>query len=1644
MHLKQLFIILTLLFIGFTGYGQVSENFDGLTQNSYGTYSYNEFDIVNGLCNSTNSRSGNAVRLRNATSSLEYVGTDGNGKDGGVGQISFWYRAWDSSPTAVYDVEASVNGGGYFTIGSQINTSSTIYSEWNYTLNNVSDNIKIRISRVSGERLHIDDFSITNYASASPTITVSPTSLTGLDYSEGLGPSEVQTFTVEGSNLTGNISLTAPTNFEISLSSGSGFGSTFSLTQSGGTVASTTIYVRLAAGLGDNTYGGNITATSSGATTQNVSVSGEVIRPVITVSPTTLTGLNYVFGSGPSTEQIFTASGTNLSANITLTAPTNFQISTSSGSGFGTTVTLTSVSETVSATTIYVRLASGLAVNTYGASNITANSTYATTRNVSVSGEVTAPAATCDELFISEYIEGSGNNKFIEIYNPTSSSINLSGYSIVLYTNGSSSPSTTINLSGSIAANDVFVLENSNEDIGVAADQSESTLTFNGDDAVALENSGGIIDVIGQIGTDPGSEWAGTTCTEGTANGTLVRNASVQIGDSDGSNSFNPDTEWTCFAQNTVSNLGSHTSDCNSATPIMNVSVDAVSLLNYAVGSGPSAAQSFTVSGTDLTTNITLTAPTNFEISTSSGSGFGGSLTLTQSGGVVAATTIYVRLMASLSVNSYTGDLDATSTGAATKNVTFDGEVTCIASHTITSFTPVYGPIGTEVTITGTGFTASSTVDFDGNAATVTYINATTLIAEVPSGSVSNYIKVTESGCGLNSASNFTVISDNGCVGGTIPAGWTDLMFTGVYDDETDSCHYIELFNPTASAIDLSKYTLGFDNNFSFPSAAPVTGFDGLVSLTGTIPAESTFMVQVTTISGGCTSCPIIVPDYTFVGSVGLNVDDRLVLVENYGTVGATAIDIWQNHSSELADPLFDKGYVFARDISVTAPSITFNLSDWISDGNEDCFGFAISSAVLPTINIQPTDVTTCNSASFTVGATDGSGGTLTYQWKYNDGVTTGWTNVTSSTFSPGTVTGETGTNLVISGYDVNSYQFYCEVTEDLSCSVASNVAQVKTDSKTWNGTDWIPSGVPDLGTAVIINGNYNTTSHGSFRTCSLVVNATFSLTVGDNTFVEVDNNTDVYGTILVQTKGAFVQNNDNATFTLHGSGLASVNKITAPINAWYEYTYWSSPVENETIGGALVDSPASRRFWFDASNWEDATYETNNDNTAVSGAGIDNIDDNGDDWQIADAQDSMIPGVGYAATYSPSLFASNGQQYDYTFEGPFNTGTISVPVVKNTVNGDMDWNFIGNPYPSAIDSDLFINANLYDASTNPTGALEGVLEFWSHNTPPSKTANGNEVLNFSEDDYGIYNGIGSIVAGDGIVPDKYIPSGQGFFVVYSSDNPSPTGNVVFNNSMRRADTSSNNQFFKGSNVKTTSNSDSEPNKIWLNLTSDNGVFSQILVGYVAGATNAKDGMYYDAPRFLSKTGSSAILYSNIEEEPSKFYAIQGKNSKSLDRNESISVGFTSTIKTESKYSIEIDRFEGDFFANNTIYLKDNLLGKYHELSSSNYTFNSDANEYKNRFEIVFKDSRLPINNLNSSELVIFELEDGTVQFTVNDKLTIKNISIIDLLGRTIYSLQGNNYTELVNLSKLSKAMYIAQVELSNGNIIIKKAIKRK
>ncbi|MFZ5432151.1 MAG: T9SS type A sorting domain-containing protein [Calditrichota bacterium] len=171
---KVVLMMAAVAILGLPAFGAVSETFDGFTNGSYGNYDINGFHTNNCIVDAVGATTGcvnplpsNCVRIRNAAGAyLEYIGLDGNGKDGGVGVIEFDYKAWDPSPTAICDVTVSVDGGAYFAIDPLNNNVCTAYAHYSYTLNNSSNNIKIKIAWVSGERMHIDNFSITDYGSA--------------------------------------------------------------------------------------------------------------------------------------------------------------------------------------------------------------------------------------------------------------------------------------------------------------------------------------------------------------------------------------------------------------------------------------------------------------------------------------------------------------------------------------------------------------------------------------------------------------------------------------------------------------------------------------------------------------------------------------------------------------------------------------------------------------------------------------------------------------------------------------------------------------------------------------------------------------------------------------------------------------------------------------------------------------------------------------------------------------------------------------------------------------------------------------------------------------------------------------------------------------------------------------------------------------------------------------------------------------------------------------------------------------------------------------------------------------------------------------------------------------------------------------
>lgn len=182
------------------------------------------------------------------------------------------------------------------------------------------------------------------------------------------------------------------------------------------------------------------------------------------------------------------------------------------------------------------------------------------TQSVTVSG-----GSTPKTLFISEYIHGNGGKRALEFYNPTDTTIDLSTCKLKLYSNGSVTVNKTIDLSGSLAAGNVYVTCSSSvtDSDSTNCNDKGMTLQYNGDDAIELVCNDVTLDVIGKIGEQ--KNWSGTNEkdeTISTKESTLIRKCDIVHGDTNGSDDFDPSVEWTSQPKNTFSYLGSHTAVC--------------------------------------------------------------------------------------------------------------------------------------------------------------------------------------------------------------------------------------------------------------------------------------------------------------------------------------------------------------------------------------------------------------------------------------------------------------------------------------------------------------------------------------------------------------------------------------------------------------------------------------------------------------------------------------------------------------------------------------------------------------------------------------------------------------------------------------------------------------------------------------------------------------------------------------------------------------------------------------------------------------------------------------------------------------------------------------------------------------------------
>ena len=226
--------------------------------------------------------------------------------------------------------------------------------------------------------------------------------------------------------------------------------------------------------------------------------------------------------------------------------------------------------------------------------------------SLSLLSAFTMNSQNCSELFISEYVEGWNNNKAIELYNPTSETINLSNYALSRWSNGASVPLRTV-LEGFIEPNEAFVIGldkrdpngegfeaplwdgwyhftdsvtlladsiyteesdlMSKIDLFICPNYEDGTMYFNGNDAVTLEDASGniLIDIFGKIGEDPGDAWTDENGDYWTKDQTLVRKSTVKSGfvyEPNAAYTFDPTLEWDSLPANSFMGLGSHECDC--------------------------------------------------------------------------------------------------------------------------------------------------------------------------------------------------------------------------------------------------------------------------------------------------------------------------------------------------------------------------------------------------------------------------------------------------------------------------------------------------------------------------------------------------------------------------------------------------------------------------------------------------------------------------------------------------------------------------------------------------------------------------------------------------------------------------------------------------------------------------------------------------------------------------------------------------------------------------------------------------------------------------------------------------------------------------------------------------------------------------
>lgn len=601
-------------------------------------------------------------------------------------------------------------------------------------------------------------------------------------------------------------------------------------------------------------------------------------------------------------------------------------------------------------------------------------------------------------------------------------------------------------------------------------------------------------------------------------------------------------------------------------------------------------------------------------------------------------------------------------------------------------------------------------------------------------------------------------------------------------------------------------------------------------------------------------------------------------------------------------------------------------------------------------------------------------------------------------------VMGETQVNTPIAGspftvsapdtsYEVTSldsettYYYVVRAVAGEETSVNSNQVEVETleapAAIVWTtDNEWSNETGPTITDDVIIEGDLTLTGNLSAKTLTVADGG--KITVPANKVLTVDGaiiNEAGAANFVVENDGILIQNTD-----AENTGAITVERNSNPMFR-LDYTLWSSPV----AGMRLVDfsnvSPTSptagegtlwnRVYTLGEAAWEqvwNSQPDFENDTTP------------------------FIAGQGYLYR-SPNLWVTRDSgnpatAYEGIFNGVPNNGNI-------TATTPYEFSSIGNPYPSPIDAEEFITNNDVE-----------FIYFWTNTHAPVNGSYDNQPNNWA-----YFSAVAGGVSADGgaLTPNGIIQPGQGFVAKMLNSSES----VTFNNTMRTNNTSG--LFFRAMNT--------ERHRFWLNLSNEEVVFNQILVGYMDNATQGVD-TGIDAEMFAYEGNA---LYSIIENSDEN-YVIQGR-SLPFTASDVVALGFRAV--NAGSFTISLNNVDGLFANNQNIYLKDNFTQLLHNLKEGAYTFVSEEGIFNTRFEVVYQTTMSVENPIaNNANWIVYSQENGYQIQTQGFEL--KSVQVFDLLGRAIYTASAEGTAHHIP-SLGADSVYIVKVTTTDNVVLSKK-----